>query len=93
MGMSLSPIEIGAYIASGAIASTRLLSLTQSLWNRLPRPVAVVLPVLIAALPQVASAAGLIKTGTDLVTFGIAAIALLLPGVAEAEQSVVAKKT
>lgn len=85
--MSLSPVEIGAAIAAGALSATKLISACQNLWAKLPRPLAVVMPVLVLALPQVAAAAGLIKVEGDLVTFGITAVALLLPGIAEAEKN------
>lgn len=87
MGMSLSPVEIAAYVASGALAASKLVSAAQGLWAKLPRPLAVVMPVLVLCLPQVAAAAGLVKTEGDLVTLGITAVALLLPGIAEAEKS------
>lgn len=87
MTFSLSPIEIGAAIAAGVLAASKLVTAAQGLWDKLPRPLAVVMPVLVLALPQVAAAAGLIKVEGDLVTFAVTAVALLLPGIAEAEKS------
>lgn len=85
--MSLTPLEIGADIAAVALAATKLLSSAQALWDKLPRAVAVALPVLVAMLPQVAAAAGLVKTEGDLLTLALTSAALLVPGIAEAEKS------
>ena len=85
--MSLSPVEIGAYVAAGVLAASRLVSVTADLWAKLPRPVAVIFPVLVACLPQIAAQAGLVKTEGDLLTLAIGAVALLLPGIAAAEKS------
>jgi hypothetical protein len=85
--MSLSPVEIGAYVVAGALAASKLISATADLWAKLPRPVAVLAPVLVACLPKIAEQAGLVKTEGDLLTLGIAAVALLLPGIAEAEKA------
>jgi len=81
----MTPTDIAAYVASGCLAATRLVSAAQPLWQKLPKWLAVVAPVLVLALPQVADAAGLVKTGTDLTTFVITSVALLLPGIAAAE--------
>lgn len=85
--MSLSPVEIAAYVIAACMSLSKLISACQVLWNKLPRWLAVLAPVLVAALPQVANLAGLIKTQSDLLTFCISAVALLLPGIAEAEVS------
>ncbi len=85
--MSLTPIEIAAFVAAGALSASKLISAAKGLWDKLPRPVAVLLPVLVACLPQIAAAAGLVKVEGDLVTLGIASVALLLPGIAEAAKS------
>jgi hypothetical protein len=83
--MSLTPIEIAADVVAGLLAASKLVSVVQPLWAKLPRWAAVVLPVLVMDLPQVAGAFGLVKTGTDLTMAIVASVALLLPGVAEAE--------
>jgi hypothetical protein len=79
----ITPVEIAAYVSAGALAASKLLSAVKPLWSKLPRPVAVALPVVVAALPQVAAQAGLVQTGHDLVTFAVVAVAALLPGLAE----------
>lgn len=83
--MTLSPVEIGADLAAGLLAASKLLSVAQPLWDKLPKWLAVAIPVLIVCLPQVASAAGLVQTSGDLLQVGITAVALLLPGIAQAE--------
>lgn len=82
--MSLSVLEIGTYVSAGLLSATKLLNVAKPLWAKLPRPVAVVLPVLVAGLPALAQQAGLVVTEIDLVTLAVTALALLVPGVAEA---------
>jgi hypothetical protein len=82
--MSLSLVEVGAYVAAGLVGASRLLSAFQPFWNKLPRVVAVALPVVVATLPLLAEKAGLIKTDVDLVALAVTAVALLVPGIAEA---------
>ena len=83
--MSLSPVEVAAYVSAGLLAVTKLMSVCKPYWNKLPRVVAVALPVIIAALPKLAEQAGLVQTTGDLTMLGVAAIAMLLPGISEAE--------
>jgi hypothetical protein len=83
--MSLSPVEIAAYVSAGLLAASRLASLCRPYWNKLPRVVAVALPVVVAALPKLAEQAGLVQTTGDLTMLGITAVAMLLPGVSEDE--------
>jgi hypothetical protein len=86
--MSLSVVEIGAYVSAGLLSASKLFAAAKPLWDKLPRPVAVMVPVLVAALPLLAEKAGLIKTDVDLMTLCITAVALLVPGLAEAEKAV-----
>ena len=83
--MTLSPVEIAAYISASVLAASKLFSAIQPLWNKLPRPLSVAMPVLVLMLPQVAHMAGLVQTGSDLVMLAVSSVALLLPGIAEAE--------
>lgn len=80
----MTVLDIAAGVAAVALAGSRLVSALQPFWKKLPRPLAVLAPVLVLALPQVADAAGLVKTDESFVTFLITAVALLAPGVAEA---------
>ncbi len=77
----MSPFDIAAVVGAVAVAATRLLKSAAPLWAKLPKPVAAALPVLVAALPQVADMAGVVKSEIDLVNFGVLALALLVPGV------------
>jgi uncharacterized membrane protein YjjP (DUF1212 family) len=83
--MSLTPVEIAADVVAGSLAASKLLTAAQSYWAKLPKWLAVVLPVLVMDLPLVANAFGLVQTSTDLTTAVITSVALLLPGVASAE--------
>ena len=80
----MTPFDVAATVAAVALAASRAVSALQPFWKKLPRPLTVLAPVLVLALPQVAAAAGLVTTDESLVTFVITACALLAPGVAEA---------
>lgn len=84
--MSLSVFDVATIVAAGATAASRLISVTQAWWSKLPRWAAVLVPVLIADLPQIAAAFNLVQTGTSLTSAIVVSIALLLPGIAEAEK-------
>jgi hypothetical protein len=81
----MTPVEIGAFISAGALASTKLLTVAKPLWNKLPRWLSVALPVLVASLPTIASSAGVVKSPVDLVNLGVMSLGLLVPGLVEAE--------
>lgn len=83
--MNFTVVDVLSYVAAGALAGSKLISAVQPLWAKLPRAVAVLAPVLVLALPQIAGAAGLVKTDVDLVQFVVTSVALLVPGIAEAE--------
>jgi len=83
----MSTVDIAATVAAVALAASRVLSVTQPLWAKLPKWLAVAVPVLVLALPQVASAAGLVKSDVDFVNFCVTAVALLVPGIAAAEEA------
>lgn len=80
----MSIVDVAATIGAVCVAGSRLVSALQPFWKKLPRSLAVLAPVLVLSLPQVADAAGIVKTDVDLVNFLITAVALLAPGVAEA---------
>lgn len=84
--MSISVVEVGAYVSAALLSASRLLTVAKPLWAKLPRVVAVAVPVVVAALPLLAEKAGLITTPVDLTTFVIGAVALLVPGISEAEK-------
>lgn len=85
--MSLTPVEIAAYVGAGLLGASKLFSAFKPLWNKLPRWASVLLPVLVVSLPQVAAAAGGVTTETSLVTWALTSVALLLPGMVEAEEA------
>ncbi len=84
--MSISIVELGAYVSAALLSATKLLNTAKPLWDKLPRVVAVAVPVVVATLPLLAEKAGLIATPVDLTTLFVTAAALLVPGIAEAEK-------
>ena len=85
MSVGTTLLDISAYVAAGALAGSKLLAVAQPLWAKLPRWLAVAVPVLVLDLPQVATWFGGAVTGTDVLTAAVTSVALLLPGLAEAE--------
>ena len=83
--MTIDPVQVAAYVTAGALAATKLFSAFQPLWQKLPRWLAVAFPILVLDLPQVAVYFGHTATTGSLSTALIASLALLVPGVAEAE--------
>ena len=83
--VQIDPVAVASYVTAGALASTKLISACKPLWNRLPRWLAVALPVLVLDLPQVAQAFAGATSGQALFAALITSIGLLLPGLAEAE--------
>lgn len=77
--MNITPVEIAAYVSAVALGASKFLSSAKPLWDKLPKPVAVVLPAVVAALPQLAEQAGLIKTGHDLVALAVVSVVALVP--------------
>lgn len=85
MSVGTTVIDIASYVAAGVMAASKLVSVTQPWWNKLPRWLAVAAPVLVLDLPQIASWFNGAVTGTDVMTAFVTSVALLLPGLAEAE--------
>jgi hypothetical protein len=85
MSVGTTVLDIASYVAAGLLAGSKLITAAQPLWNKLPRWLSVILPVLVLDIPQVAALVGGATTGTDLVTALVTSAALLLPGLAEAE--------
>jgi hypothetical protein len=81
----LNPVEVAAYVSAGALAGSKLFTAVKPLWNRLPRWLAVALPVMILDLPQVSQLFSGTTTANGLFTALVASLALVLPGLAEAE--------
>lgn len=87
MSVGTTLVDVVAYVAAGLMAGSKLLSATQPLWAKLPRWLSVAAPVLVLDLPQVATWIGASVTGTDVLTAVVTSVALLLPGLAEAENA------
>lgn len=83
--MNFTPIDIASDITAGVLAASKLISAAQPIWQKLPRWLAVALPVVVLDIPQVVSLLGGVQSGMDLTTAIVASVALLLPGVSEAE--------
>lgn len=83
--VQIDPVEIASYVAAGALAASKLISACKPLWNRLPRWLTVALPVLVLDLPQVSQYFAGVATGQALFAAFVTSLALVLPGLAEAE--------
>ena len=77
----MTVFEIFAYGAGFATAATKLLTTAKPYWDKLPKSVAALIPVLLVALPAVAERLGGLQTEVDLKNLGLTIVALLLPGV------------
>ncbi len=84
--MSLNPVDIAADVTAGLLALSKLVPVTQPLWAKLPRVVAVALPVVVLDLPLLLAQFGAVTSDTSLLSAVVASVALLLPGLAEAEK-------
>ena len=82
--INLSPVDVASYVSAGALAATKLISVCKPVWNRMPKWLAVMLPVLVLALPQVAQFFAGATTSNELFAACITSLALLMPGLAEA---------
>lgn len=82
--IDLTPIDIASYVSAGALAASKLISVCKPVWNRLPKWLVVVLPVLVLVLPQVAQFFAGATTSRELFAAFITSLALLMPGLAEA---------
>lgn len=85
MSVGTTLVDVCAYVAAGLLAGSKLLTAVQPLWAKLPRWLSVALPVVVLDIPQVATWIGASVTGTDVLTAVVSSVALLLPGLAEAE--------
>jgi hypothetical protein len=83
--MSFTPVDVAADVVAGVLAGSKLLTASQPLWAKLPRWLAVALPVVVAAAPAVMGYFGAVATGADLAQAAVLSVALLLPGLEEAE--------
>lgn len=82
--INLTPLDIASYVSAGALAATKLISVCKPVWNRLPKWLAITLPVLVLALPQIAQFFAGSTTSRELFAAFITSLALLMPGMSEA---------
>ena len=82
--INLSPVDVASYVSAGALAATKLIGVCKPIWNRMPKWLAVMLPVLVLSLPQVAQFFAGATTSNELFAACITSLALLMPGLAEA---------
>lgn len=82
----MSIVEISTVAVSILLGASRLLKAAQPLWNKLPRVVAVALPVVVLSVPKLVELFGGVHTTLDLTETLVLAAALLVPGIAEAEK-------
>jgi hypothetical protein len=74
-------VDIAAHIAAGSLAATKLLTIAQPIWDKMPKWLSAALPIFLLALPQIAAQAGLVHSDSDLEHLFAVSVALLLPGV------------
>lgn len=76
----MTTVEIVALVVAFCLQATRLLNSAKPLWQMLPDRAQALLPVLVAVLPQLASALTGAKSWMDLAEAVVIALAMLLPG-------------
>lgn len=76
----LDAVSVASLFAAGALAVTRLLTTAKPIWDRLPKSLQGLLPVLVLVLPQLAEQAAGVKTTLDLTNLLFLAVAMILPG-------------
>ncbi len=83
---NLTPVDIASYVSASALAATKLIVAFRPFWAKMPRWLSISLPVLVLDLPLVAQYFTGVTTGAGLFTAFVTSLALVLPGVAEAEK-------
>lgn len=78
----MNPAEIAAAIVALLMLASRFVQAAKPAWSRLPKPVAVILPVATLLVLPVIDLLREVKTWSDIVTQLIAAVALVLVGLA-----------
>ena len=78
--MAMTPVEIVAAIVSVLLLGSRFLQSAKPVWDRFPKPVAVMLPPIVALIPGVVELLNQTKTWADLVNYLIAAFAMVVVG-------------
>ena len=81
----MTPTDIAADVVAACLLATQFVSSLKPVWAKLPKWLAVLAPVVVSLLPQVADAAGLVKTEQGLVQLIVTAAVLLVPAIVAAE--------
>jgi len=76
----MSVVAIVAFVVSALMVLSRWLKAAQPLWSKLPTWLAVLLPGVVALIPQVIDQLQGSTTAVDLVTNVVAAVALVVVG-------------
>ncbi len=77
---NMTPVEIALAIVSVLMLLSRFINAAKPAWDRLPKPVAVLLPPIVALIPQVTDLIDDTKSWSDLVNYLIAAAAMIVVG-------------
>jgi hypothetical protein len=88
--------EIVSFVVAFAGSASKLLTAAKPFWNKLPTPIAALLPSVCMMLPTLAEKVGGSTTTVDFVSALVVSLALLLPGhmpVAPAAPAPAAKKS
>lgn len=75
-------VSIVAVVVGVLLLASRWVQAAKPFWAYLPKSVAVLLPAVVAMIPQVIDLLNKSKTWDDLVSYGIAAAALVAAGLA-----------
>jgi hypothetical protein len=76
----MTPVEIAVAVVSVLMLASRFVQSAKPIWDRLPKPVAVLLPPAVALVPQVSDLLNQTKTWSDLVAYGLASVAMVVVG-------------
>lgn len=76
----MTPVEIAAAIVSLLLLISRFIMAAKPAWDRLPKPVAVLLPPIVAVIPPVIDVVNQVKSWSDLTTYIIASVAMIVTG-------------
>lgn len=76
----MTPVDIAFGIVSVLMLVSRFVNSAKPIWDRFPKPVAVLLPPIVVLIPQVVDIIDDTKTWADLVNYLIAAAALVVVG-------------
>lgn len=76
----MTPVEIALAIVSVLLLISRFINAAKPAWDRMPKPIAVLLPPVVALIPQITDLIDDTKTWSDLINYLIAAAAMIVVG-------------